>query len=123
MQRIIICSLIRFMFQSVDMTPSNNAIASLLGGSITFVGQIPSVQVVVIQLRNPPATARPNQHRLPHPMQNETSVRGDMVLLRMDEDAQPQSISLAEWRAAVGEQDRHAQSGPARTGTKKRLRK
>ena len=89
-----------------DSTPAKNEAAQILGGSATFVGQFPSINVVVMTRREPAADAVVSQHiaALPPPLHAlDEPVRGDMLLVRMDDDGEPCDFALAEFEAFLKE--------------------
>lgn len=101
----------------LDMTPKLNEAARELGGKAGFVGQFPDLNVVVMCVRD--ADSLPlNAHSLPAPLDELTgrdAPRGDLLLLRMDDDAEPQDFTLEEWNqfiqlAQKGERETHKRS-------------
>lgn len=94
-----------------DMTPTANTVNNLLGGSATFVGELPApLNAVVAVRRDQTSTTLPvNKHTLPAPFsqgyasydkkgkESFAPVRGDIVIVRMDKDAVPTDLSEAEY--------------------------
>jgi hypothetical protein len=78
----------------LDITPEKNEIYNLLGGKATFIGQWPEFDVVIIKGIN---GIEPNENRLPPPF-DEESVLGPILLVRMDEQSEPQDLTLREYR-------------------------
>ena len=76
----------------LDMTPSKNKIVELMGGSVTILGQYNDIETVVLKLRNPGEEATENPHKLQPPLHSQT-VFGPMLLVRMDESANPQNFA------------------------------
>lgn len=81
----------------VDMSPRKNEIGQILGGSSTFLGQLETENVVVMMRRDTDGLEE-NRTQLPAPLDRAEVVLGDLLLLRMDEGAQPRSFTLQEYR-------------------------
>ncbi|GAB5369161.1 hypothetical protein AAMO2058_001381900 [Amorphochlora amoebiformis] len=90
----------------LDMTPRLNTPAQVLGGGITFLGTMPDLDVVVMIRRDQEGLPE-NKHHLPKPYTT-AQVFGDILLIRMDESATPQDISLAEYKAYVEKKESEA---------------
>ena len=85
---------------TLDMTPKLDAVASLLGGKATFVGQYPAPLSAVIMTLREGEKASINKHTLPAPYDRDAgTLRGPLVLIRMDDASNPESLSLAEYEA------------------------
>jgi hypothetical protein len=82
----------------LDMTPKLAAPKVQLGGSPTFAGTFESLDVVVMCLREPPAGTPTNPHALPRPMGGRAVV-GPLLMIRMDENSEPQHFTLKEYEA------------------------
>lgn len=78
----------------LDITPSKNEIYTLLGGKATFIGQWPDFEVVIIRAVH---ASVPNENRLPPPFECE-DVMGPILLVRMDENSDPQDFTLRDYR-------------------------
>eukprot|EP01083_Nonionella_stella_P059904 156710_1 len=87
---------------ALDMTPRKNLVAKILGGTVSFVGQFPTLEVVVMKLREPGADVATNMHKLQPPLHKAT-VKGDMLLVRMNESAIPVDFTKAEYDAFMKE--------------------
>ena len=74
----------------LDIEPSKNEIFKLLGGRATFIGQWPEIDVVIMK---PEQGLMENVNILPYPFHGE-EVRGKILLVRMDENSEPQDLSL-----------------------------
>jgi hypothetical protein len=77
----------------LDISPSKNEIFKLLGGRQTFIGQWPDIDVVVLKAEN--ATIK-NKNTLPYPFDTE-DINGKVLLVRMDENSDPQDFTLNEY--------------------------
>lgn len=77
----------------IDIEPSKNEIFKLLSGRATFIGQWPEIDVVIMK---PEHGIIENENILPSPF-HEEEVRGKMLLVRMDEDSEPQDFTLREY--------------------------
>lgn len=108
----------------VDMSPRVNALATMLGGSITFVGQYPAPLSATIMMRRDQKdkSLRVNEHVLAPPYhQDAGQLRGDIILVRMDEAAQPAELTLQEYeefKAAAGEAKEEEEEPKASKGGK-----
>jgi len=83
----------------VDLAPEANQVSKLLGGDGSFVGMYPSVDVIIMNLRNPPKSAKVNKCKLPMPFDGE-KIKGPMLLVRMV-DAIPKNFTMEEWKELV----------------------
>ena len=79
----------------VDIEPSKNEIFKILGGRGTFIGQWPEIDVVIMK---PEHGIIENENILPFPF-HEEEVCGKILLIRMDEDSEPQDFTLYEYRS------------------------
>ena len=79
----------------LDMTPKKDMCGKTLGGSITLQGQWPEIDCVIMSKRDTDADAPINKHNLPMPFDKAT-IRGAVLLVRMDEDSEPQPLTLKE---------------------------
>ena len=81
-----------------DMTPMMNTLGKYLNDSVTFIGQYEEKQVVITKgLSN---NLSENKNRLPPPFHNEKH-HGDIVLIRMDDDATPEDFTLDEYKSMI----------------------
>tara|TARA_B100000405_G_scaffold302322_1_gene265375 strand:+ start:1466 stop:1870 length:405 start_codon:yes stop_codon:yes gene_type:complete len=82
----------------IDISPSKNEIFKILGGKASFLGQWPDEQVVIVKCEPKDSTfeLNLNQNRLPRPFTN-MIVHGRILLLRMDDNAEPQDFTLKEY--------------------------
>ena len=82
----------------LDIDPKKNEIFLLLSGSATFIGQWPDLDVVIMK---PQYGSSLNNNKLPPPFDTE-EVRGSILLVRMDEESEPQDFTLAEYLSFFG---------------------
>lgn len=82
----------------LDIDPKKNEIFLLLSGSPTFIGQWPDLDVVIMK---PQYGSSLNNNKLPPPFDTE-EVRGSILLVRMDEESEPQDFTLAEYLSFFG---------------------
>ena len=82
----------------IDISPSKNEIFKILRGKASFLGQWPDEQVVIVKCEPKDSTfeLNLNQNRLPRPFTN-MIVHGRILLLRMDDNAEPQDFTLKEY--------------------------
>ncbi|KAH9260143.1 hypothetical protein BASA81_001918 [Batrachochytrium salamandrivorans] len=85
----------------IDMTSSKNELAKVLGGELTIIGQLSVLDCVMLKLSDEEDNfeARKlvtNTHKLPHPFHDEEHL-GDILLMRMDEESEPLSLTSKEW--------------------------
>ena len=81
----------------LDMTPKKAAPSAILGGTPTFAGTISSLDVVVMVLADPAGNLSRNKHVLPPPM-DQREIVGPILMIRMDENSEPQHFTLAEYQ-------------------------
>ena len=85
----------------LDLSPAANGLVKMLGGETTIVGQMPLLDAVILKRRNPSADAPRNEHELPFPFHVDEDTQqahvGDLVLVRMNAEAKPESLSLGEF--------------------------
>jgi hypothetical protein len=79
----------------LDIDPSKNEIFLLLCGRQTFIGQWPEIDVVIMKPED--GTMR-NDNVLPTPFDVE-EVYGKILLVRMDENSDPQDFTLQEYES------------------------
>jgi len=82
----------------IDISPNKNEIYKLLKGKASFLGQWPDEQVVIVKCDpdDSPFELNLNSNRLPRPFTN-MLVFGRILLIRMDDDAEPQNFTLKEY--------------------------
>lgn len=79
----------------LDIAPHKNEIFKLLEGRQTFIGQWPEIDVVIMK---PEDGKVKNENILPNPFDVE-DVYGKILLVRMDENSEPQDFTLEEYRS------------------------
>jgi hypothetical protein len=79
----------------VDIEPSKNEIFNLLGGRATFIGQWPEIDVVIMK---PEHGLLENENTLYFPFHGE-DIQGKVLLMRMDENSDPQDFTLEEYHS------------------------
>lgn len=78
----------------LDIDPKKNEIVKTLGGrSPTFIGQLVDTNVVIIKSVE---SHELNNNKLPYPFHTEI-VHGPMILIHMDENADPQDFTVEEY--------------------------
>ena len=77
----------------IDIEPSKNEIFKILLGRATFIGQWPEIDVVIMK---PEHGLIENENVLPYPFHGE-DVKGKVLLMRMDENSEPQDFTLREY--------------------------
>tara|TARA_B100001769_G_scaffold260627_1_gene241391 strand:- start:665 stop:1069 length:405 start_codon:yes stop_codon:yes gene_type:complete len=82
----------------IDISPYKNEIFKILRGKASFLGQWPDEQVVIVKTERDEALSELilNTNRLPRPFTN-MLVYGRILLLRMDDNADPQDFTLREY--------------------------
>ena len=78
----------------IDIEPSKNEVFKILSGRATFIGQWPEIDVVILKPEN--SGIIKNENILPKPFEDE-EVYGKILLVRMDENSDPQDFSLDEY--------------------------
>ena len=83
---------------NIDIAPDKNEIYKLLRGKASFLGQWPDEQVVIVKCDpdDSPFELYLNRNRVPRPFTN-MLVFGRILLIRMDDDAEPQNFTLKEY--------------------------
>ena len=86
----------------LDISPEKNEIYKILRGKATFLGQWPDKSVVIVICDSSIFELSMNLNRLPRPFTNMT-VMGKILLIRMDEDSEPQNFTLKEYHKMTKE--------------------
>jgi hypothetical protein len=88
--------------KEVDMTPKLRSVQKLLGGEVTFLGQWahePEVEgVILITLKTEVKKSKKNKHELQPPFRG-VEVKGDIFLMRTDEEGVPVDFTVEEYEA------------------------
>lgn len=80
-----------------DIQLDTDKIYTVLGGRATFIGQWPEIDVVIMKA----VTAEwENENQLPPPF-HEEHTDGKILLVRMDQDSEPQDFTVKEYLAWV----------------------
>jgi|TARA_R110002074_G_scaffold18482_3_gene59846 hypothetical protein len=83
--------------QEVDIDVDSTDTFRLLKGPGTFIGQWPEIEVVIMKCRESCMELMDNENVLPAPFDKEDT-KGSVLLIRMDEDSEPQDFTLTEYR-------------------------
>ena len=86
----------------LDISPTKNQIYKLLRGRQTFIGQWPDIDVVIMKAED---GVSKNENTLPFPFSTE-EVFGKILLVRMDENSEPQNFTLEEYQSFCGRNKR-----------------
>ncbi len=86
----------------LDISPEKNEIFKILKGKATFLGQWPEKSVVIVTCESSMFALKMNLNRLPRPFTN-MSVFGRILLIRMDENSEPQNFTLKEYHKMTKE--------------------
>ena len=86
----------------LDISPEKNEIYKILRGKATFLGQWPDKSVVIVTCESSIFELSMNLNRLPRPFTNMT-VMGRILLVRMDEESEPQDFTLTEYHQMTKE--------------------
>jgi hypothetical protein len=92
------CVLISEQFGNIEEieTPLSSDMFYILKGPGTFMGQYEDLDVVVMKCRESFMDLSNNQNRLPPPYHDEL-VLGPILLVRMNQDAEPEDFTLEEY--------------------------
>ena len=98
MTKAILIGVDRYDIKEIDLDidPAKNEISRIFSGQATFIGQWPDIQVVILK----PAIehTQKNKHILPYPF-SDVTVYGPILLVRMDENADPRDFTLQEYKS------------------------
>ena len=86
----------------LDISSHKCEIFLLLKGPGTFIGQWPDLDVVIMKCRESSVDLDFNENDLPEPFQNEI-VLGSILLIRMNENSEPENFTLKEYQTFVEE--------------------
>jgi|TARA_B100001142_G_scaffold176574_1_gene176196 hypothetical protein len=87
----------------LDIAPHKNEIFTIIGGTQTFIGQWPDIDVVILKAES--STSLTNENKLPKPFEIE-EVNGKILLVRMDENSEHQDFTLDEYKLFSGWDER-----------------
>lgn len=80
----------------VEVNIKGTDLYRLLKGTATFVGQFPDTDIVIMKCDVSQFQLYENRNKLPEPFHDEVII-GPILLIRMDDDAIPQDITLSEY--------------------------
>ena len=80
----------------VQVCIKGNDLFKILKGTATFIGQLPETDIVIMKCDTSYFELTENRNILPEPFQNE-KVFGPILLIRMDENAEPQDFTVLEY--------------------------
>ena len=84
----------------LNLAPHVNEAHILLGRHPTFIGQWPEIDVVIMKSE---IGEVPNENNLPEPFSNE-DVLGPILLIKMDEQSEPQNFTLEEYKRFISKE-------------------
>lgn len=84
----------------LDLAPHVNEAHILLERHPTFIGQWPEIDVVIMKSE---IGKIPNENILPEPFNNE-DVLGPILLIKMDEQSEPQNFTLEEYKRFISKE-------------------
>jgi hypothetical protein len=80
----------------VKINIKGNDLYRILKGPATFIGQWPEIDVVIMRCRESVFSLLDNRNVLPPPFSDE-KVLGPILLIRMDENSDPQDFTVSEY--------------------------
>jgi len=80
----------------IEVDIKSDDIYRILKGTATFIGQLLDSDVVIMKCDSSFFDLMENRNRLPYPFEEE-NVKGPILLIRMDEDANPQDFTVNEY--------------------------
>jgi hypothetical protein len=81
---------------NVEVSLKGDDLFRILKGTATFIGQLPETDVVIMKCDISYFELIENRNKLPEPYEKEV-VFGPILLIRMDENADPQDFTLLEY--------------------------
>jgi hypothetical protein len=84
----------------IDLSPEKNEICKILRGKATFLGQWEDEFVVILKCKESVFKLKRNENVLPRPFSS-MDVDGRILLIRMDEDSEPQDFKKSEYTEMV----------------------
>jgi hypothetical protein len=79
----------------LDISSKSSQITQYLGGSATFIGQWPELDIVIMKCRDCIVEYGFNENKLVSPFHRE-SVVGPILMIRMNEKSEPVDLTLQE---------------------------
>ena len=80
----------------IEVNIHGNDLYRVLKGTATFIGQFPDTDIVIMKCDESPFELLENRNKLPEPFHDEV-VLGPILMIRMDENADPQNFTLLEY--------------------------
>ena len=80
----------------IEVNLQGNDLYRVLKGTATFIGQFPDTDIVIMKCDESPFELLENRNKLPEPFHDEV-VLGPILMIRMDENADPQDFTLSEY--------------------------
>lgn len=80
---------------NLDISSKTSQVSQYLGGSATFIGQWPELNIVIMKCRDSIFDYGFNTNKLAHPFEDEIVV-GPILLVRMNENSEPEDLTLQE---------------------------
>lgn len=84
----------------ITISSRSDDLFRVLKGTGTFIGQWPEIEVVIMKCNESHFDLLENRNVLPAPF-HEEKVLGPILLIRMDENAEPRDFTVKEYLAAV----------------------
>ena len=81
----------------LDISSEKREIFKLLKGPATFIGQCYETNIVAMKCRESVFDLLENRNTLPKPFHEETEIYGPVLLVRMNEKAEPEDFTLDEF--------------------------
>jgi hypothetical protein len=80
----------------VEIDIRGNDLYKILKGTGTFIGQFPDTDIVIMKCDESFFKLMENRNRLPEPFHEEV-VLGPILMIRMNENADPQNFTVSEY--------------------------
>jgi hypothetical protein len=80
----------------IDIDIQGSDLYKVLKGTGTFIGQFPDTDVVIMKCYESFFELIENRNKLPEPFHDEVVI-GPILLIRMDENADPQDFTISEY--------------------------
>lgn len=88
----------------LNISSEKREVYHILKGGATFIGQWPEIEVVIMKCRESVFELMENRNKLPKPFDKECT-KGSILLVRMDENSDPQDFTLEEYLQFVDSQE------------------
>jgi len=83
-------------YTDIEVNIRSDDLYRILKGTATFIGQLHDSDVVIMKCDESLFDLMENRNRLPDPFHEEV-VKGPILLIRMDSDANPQDFTVSEY--------------------------